>query len=647
MSDTDKVADTGATAETSAPVNLTIAPVSTMDLGAQIVAALEQNAAKKEEEALDIVGDSKSFRVYRLRGEKYVEFKKNVSRDVRHALESALNCIIGHSMVAAADGVFPMKTFVKHYNAILRYMYDLSEDDLEEPKFEGEHKTFFDLVKQHQAEETARIEKVLASGKLEYEDLPFYFAKGALVYVESDGEIICGRVKQTQFSASFFGGSYMEIVVEVLHNTPGTLSKGAFTMYQMAYPGLMSINDLSVKKLDLESDVAKQLKERGEKYFKYVEDRVYLAYTGNVVRRSWAGSTSFRADGRVMLDAGTFSQIDSDGMSSIARNSGLRTSDEYSRSTIKGKKYVASGDDVYITWPYMFGFSFRSKIWGEMRVSGLSEIEWRDDAFDKLVLDADEKRVVKALVEHSGSSFADIVEGKGGGCIFMLHGEPGQGKTLTAETVAEHLRRPLYSVSVGELGTDPDALEERLREILDVATIWNAVLLLDEADIFLEARDERDVLRNAMVGVFLRLLEYHQGVMFLTTNRVKNIDRAFFSRISIAIRFGAADSEKRAKIWHNLLDAANILKSFDDDDVERLAEFDLNGRQIKNIIRNSQTLAKAEGESTVTLDRLTKMIELTTAFERNMSGADVSLSATVGGVVVKKFENFRVPGLHR
>lgn len=67
----------------------------------------------------------------------------------------------------------------------------------------------------------------------------------------------------------------------------------------------------------------------------------------------------------------------------------------------------------------------------------------------------------------------------------MLHGPPGTGKTLTAEGIAELLKRPLYMVSTGELGTRSDQLEIELNKILDVAHSWGAVLLLDEADVFL------------------------------------------------------------------------------------------------------------------------------------------------------------------
>ena len=122
----------------------------------------------------------------------------------------------------------------------------------------------------------------------------------------------------------------------------------------------------------------------------------------------------------------------------------------------------------------------------------------------------------------------DIIDSKGGGSIFLLAGPPGVGKTLSAETMAETLHRPLYMVGVGELGTEVTELEENLTKVLQTASAWNAILLLDECDIFMEKRKDMDIHRNAMVGVFLRLLEYYPGILFLTTNRAANIDEAFF-----------------------------------------------------------------------------------------------------------------------
>ena len=137
-----------------------------------------------------------------------------------------------------------------------------------------------------------------------------------------------------------------------------------------------------------------------------------------------------------------------------------------------------------------------------------------------------EEAIDQALVQFSGDTFADIREGEGS--VFLLYGPPGVGKTLTAEAIAEMLGRPLYQVSMGELGENGAELEERLEKVFRICSRWNALVLLDEADVFLEKRtSEGSITRNAMVSVMLRLVEYFQGVLFLTTNRVKSFDPAF------------------------------------------------------------------------------------------------------------------------
>ncbi|KAJ7571837.1 hypothetical protein C8J56DRAFT_811219, partial [Mycena floridula] len=66
-----------------------------------------------------------------------------------------------------------------------------------------------------------------------------------------------------------------------------------------------------------------------------------------------------------------------------------------------------------------------------------------------------------------------------------------------------------------------------------LATAWDAVLLIDEPDVYLEQQSLHEISRNALVSVALRVLEYHRGVLFLTTNRIKTFDEAFLSRFSI------------------------------------------------------------------------------------------------------------------
>lgn len=82
-------------------------------------------------------------------------------------------------------------------------------------------------------------------------------------------------------------------------------------------------------------------------------------------------------------------------------------------------------------------------------------------------------------VSKTTKPLEDVIGGKGGGLIAVLHGRPGVGKTLTAEAVSELLEAPLYSVTAGELGVQADQLEKRLRDALDVAQSWGAVLLIE------------------------------------------------------------------------------------------------------------------------------------------------------------------------
>lgn len=62
-------------------------------------------------------------------------------------------------------------------------------------------------------------------------------------------------------------------------------------------------------------------------------------------------------------------------------------------------------------------------------------------------------------------------------------------------------------VTAGDLGTYPETLEDNLQEIFDHAAAWNAILLLDEADIFLQDRDYDNLQRNALVSSKYKPLE--------------------------------------------------------------------------------------------------------------------------------------------
>jgi SpoVK/Ycf46/Vps4 family AAA+-type ATPase len=87
------------------------------------------------------------------------------------------------------------------------------------------------------------------------------------------------------------------------------------------------------------------------------------------------------------------------------------------------------------------------------------------------------------------------------------------------------------------------------------------------------------------------VLEYYEGLLFLTTNRVDNIDAAFQSRIHISLAYPNLTSVSRKSIWQNFLKSSGGLHEWKDDDLEDLASVELNGRQIKNVLKSASLLA--------------------------------------------------------
>jgi hypothetical protein len=484
---------------------------------------------------------------------------------------------------ADRDGVWyqdapraPVQSLFRHIVSMRQY----AETTKRDRDFDSLRRLLAELEKRF-ADTQATIDAMIADGAITFDFLWYVFQKGQKIVGPHRDTLVGGEVEIAEYGTSWFG-RYFSIIITVVDTNGSKFIHRKHDFRISWFKGTVRFDELPVRPL---SDADREtLTKRGRIFRDVAIGANYLHYSGHLIRKNWWSTQTFRAEGRVMVDLNSMKRID----------------DQYFRDRSYFDDDDSSGDpfeelpdsQLWRTWPFVHGFSFACKKWGEMRVEHLRPIEFNDAAFDTLVLDPDKKSLILALVQNAGRTFTDVIEGKGGGCIFLLHGTPGTGKTLTAEAVAEMLHRPLYSVSVGELGTRPDELEDRLRQILDMAQIWNAVVLLDEADIFLEARDEHDITRNAMVGVFLRLLEYHQGVMFLTTNRVRNFDQAFHSRISIALKYPPLDESHREAVWRNLLSAAGVTGL----DPKALARFEINGRQIKTTVRLAQSLAKSEGK---------------------------------------------------
>ena len=411
-----------------------------------------------------------------------------------------------------------------------------------------------------------------------------YFEKDTIVVFEYMDREVAGAVNSISAESSMFG-SYLKISCRIITIATGNPE---WTRVEFSIPffsGKTSIDNLPAKMATDESIDA--LVAKNKKLLGLISETTFLNLKGEMFRPSFGGYSSKYVDGRVVLDPVSLYEMDTNNYKSISqailRSQGAKP---VGLDNLTSNGFEDEEDYAFLL-PLVIGFSLDKKSWGAVPLDSLEKIDFKENAFDTMVMDQSRKEMLLSIANSVGEGFSDIIDNKGGGSTILLHGDPGLGKTLTAEAMAEYLNKPLYKVSIGELGTDVDSLEIQLEKVLTLAENWDAILLIDEADIFMEERSTSDIQRNAMVTVFLRLLEYYSGILFLTTNRVKNIDPAFYSRITMALTFKEADSDTIKKIWTGLLNAAGI----DNVNIDELLGYKVNGRQIKNAIIGARGIA--------------------------------------------------------
>jgi len=252
----------------------------------------------------------------------------------------------------------------------------------------------------------------------------------------------------------------------------------------------------------------------------------------------------------------------------------------------------------------------------------------KEKAFESLQISSEHKTLIESLVyshfqkrkNESSVEIAtqDLIRGKGKGVIILLFGAPGVGKTATAEALAQKFDKPLFPITCGDLGFTPESVENSLHEIFRLAHLWDCVLLLDEADVFISQRQRDDPQRNALVSVFLRMLEYYNGILFLTTNRPGVLDEAVKSRVHLNLRYNFLDEEQVTKIFELNIQRLKEIEDqaskapghrklhIDEDDVLEFAKAHWrnhtdgigrwNGRQIRNAFLIAASLAHYEGD---------------------------------------------------
>jgi SpoVK/Ycf46/Vps4 family AAA+-type ATPase len=254
------------------------------------------------------------------------------------------------------------------------------------------------------------------------------------------------------------------------------------------------------------------------------------------------------------------------------------------REVIEGTDVLLEGyeEEFGIFTNVVRGFVLNESCWAQLDTTLLTPLSGNEEMFEALQLPTVKKKALIAHIRsHSRKNLNfDVIKGKGQGVIIMLYGQPGLGKTFTAEALAAYTGRPLYPMNCGELGADARSIENNLTKSFQRGHRWDCVLLLDEADVFLGTRDRANIERYRIVSIFLRKLEYYSGILILTSNRVGVFDPAILTRVHLAVKYSPLNEEGTKNLFKQNFQAIvkyNNSKTTDNDGDESEIDIDKTG----------------------------------------------------------------------
>lgn len=506
-------------------------------------------------------------------------------------------------------------------------------------------KLLYDVLKEELKDVISAVKDYIKNKVISYEHIWTIFQPDCTIYTSRFGQPLAAKLVDGQFTEHCKLGPCFMLKCNCVDYDGYKFGYCLSNHPVLPFSGTVPINSLDAYPMEFhtDADAAKEhLVTRG-KLFEHFAGYHYKSYAGSAIEIDPEyGPSLVTCEGRVIIDSHAYCKAnpghkpnvkplkkvelnldihakdDEDGYHHQSDSYdfdayGMANEDFYLDLQQEKKQHIPLTDDqLLLCSPMVRGYGLKPKRWQQYFVEQIADIQFNDQAFESLVLPKGHKSLILAFAQSqvkNKNAFDDVIQGKGKGIIMLLSGGPGIGKTLTAESVAEAMRVPLYSMGSGDIGTASWEVENKLQHTLELVAKWNAVLLLDECDVFLEERSTHDLDRNKIVSIFLRTLEYYEGIMFLTTNRVANIDPAFDSRIHLSLEYPDLDATARKAVWKGFLERSIGVEmekakageeivghTVTDEQIDELAELDLNGRVIKNVLKTSNLLAAHGGE---------------------------------------------------
>lgn len=233
-----------------------------------------------------------------------------------------------------------------------------------------------------------------------------------------------------------------------------------------------------------------------------------------------------------------------------------------------------------------------------------TSLEWTD-----LVINEDTQEALKEIQDWVIHAELILDQWKMGKIIktgyrALFYGPPGTGKTFAATLLGKYVSQPVYRIDLSAIVSKYiGETEKNLGKLFDTAAAKKWILFFDEADALFSKRTStkgaHDKYANQEVAYLLQRIEDYDGLVILATNLQSNIDEAFSRRFQSIIYFPKPTIEERKILWQKIL-FDNLIVVEKNNFISDIAQYDLTGGQMINILRYCAIQAAKRGDQSAT-----------------------------------------------
>ncbi|KAL8690892.1 MAG: hypothetical protein Q9218_003763 [Villophora microphyllina] len=479
-----------------------------------------------------------------------------------------------------------------------------------DPETKSHIQLFYDALKEELALSLEARDDFIAHKTITFNSLWNIFEPGTIVFTTVNKRHVAAKLKTTSIYAAKHEDIF-QLECEMIYANGEKLGWGHHRFDIPEFGGMCKIYDLPVYPLQYHRKVdkiTKELVENGKKYQQMMGFH-HKQYQGVALD----SHQPFYVDSRIIIDAKAFmcynpdrdmvlrplkkqpKTHDSYGLDTIGED--LEQSDSSSdeddvgntKATDSQPQRALTNEELMLCGSAVKGYSLRNKRWLDFFVDSIHDIDWKPNAWDDVVLEEDQKDLIFSMTDGHRSNHQGL---QTKGLNILLSGPTGVGKTFAVESLAEHLRAPLFHVTPADVDLDtknPD-LESPFTDMLEMCGKWNAILLVDEEHKALDSDDIDD--KEGNYSLLLRALESHSNAFFVTCNTPAedSMDDRLQSRFHVCLEFPELNAATREQIWQKCLESHKDVKFFDN--FKALGQWTLNGREIANAVTAAKTLIK-------------------------------------------------------